>query len=231
MLHRFFLGVLVACICLTSVSSASFPRTIVSSPRLTIIQPRGVQRGGEHVLTFSGSNLGDAEEIFFYDKGFEAAKIEVVDANNIKVSVKVAPDCRLGEHVAQVRTKTGVSDFRTFFVGALKAVDEVEPNSDFASPQTVELNVTVQGIVQNEDVDYYLVEAKKGQRISAEVLGMRLGNTLFDPYVAILDGKRFELSSGDDTPLVLQDSVASVVAPADGKYVIADAVQFILVDP
>lgn len=220
MIHRSFFGVLIACILLINVSTASAPRSTVSSPRLTIIQPRGVQRGGEHVLTFSGSNLADAEEIFFYDKGFEATKIEVVNANSIKVSVKVAADCRLGEHVAQVRTKTGVSDFRTFFVGALKAVDEVEPNSDFSKPQLVELNVTVQGIVQNEDVDYFLVNATKGQRIAVEVEAMRLGNTMFDPYVAILDNKRFELAANDDTPLALQDAYAAVLAPADGQYVI-----------
>ncbi|HRX83187.1 MAG TPA: PPC domain-containing protein, partial [Pirellulaceae bacterium] len=79
---------------------------------------------------------------------------------------------------------------------------------------------TVQGVVQGEDVDYYVVEAKKGQRISAEVEGMRLGITMFDPYVAILDEKRFELSASDDTPLLGQDCAASVVAPEDGKYFI-----------
>ena len=30
---------------------------------------------------------------------------------------------------------------------------------------------------------------------------MRLGDTFFDPYVAILDAKRFELATGDDSPL------------------------------
>ena len=48
---------------------------------------------------------------------------------------------------------------------------------------------------------------KKGQRLSAEVEGMRLGNTLFDPYVAILDSKRFELAAADDSPLLGQDGV------------------------
>ncbi len=191
-----------------------------ASPRLSIILPRGVQRGAEHVLTFSGSNLGDAEEIFFYDTGFQVTNLEVADGNNVRVTVNVAADCRLGEHVAQVRTKSGISDFRTFFVGALPAVDEVEPNTDFAQPQPIELNVTVQGVVQSEDVDYYAVTATKGQRITVEIEGMRLGNTMFDPYVAILDEKRFELAANDDCPLALQDAFASVVVPEDGKYFI-----------
>ncbi|MBW3538868.1 MAG: PPC domain-containing protein [Planctomycetes bacterium] len=191
-----------------------------ASPSLSVIQPRGVTRGGEAVLTFSGARLQDAEEIFFYEPGVQATKIEPIDANQIKVTVAVAADCRLGEHTAQVRTKTGISDYRTFYVGALPDVAEVEPNSEFDAPQAIALNVTVSGVVQSEDVDYYVIEAKKGQRIAAEVEAMRLGSRLFDPYVAILDSKRFELSAADDTPLVRQDAVAAIVAPEDGKYVI-----------
>ena len=190
-----------------------------ASPRLTRITPSGIQRGVEHEVTFSGNNMADAQDILFYSPGFEVVKV-VGDGNTCKATIKVAADCRLGEHVAQVRTASGISDFRVFYVGALPAVDEKEPNTDFAEPQAIDLNVTVQGIVQNEDVDYYVVEAKKGQRISAEVEGMRLGITMFDPYVAILDAKRFELSASDDTPLLGQDCAASIVAPEDGKYFI-----------
>ena len=43
---------------------------------------------------------------------------------------------------------------------------------------------------------------------------------MFDPYVAILDAKRFELALSDDAALVWQDGFASVVAPEDGKYII-----------
>ena len=82
------------------------------------------------------------------------------------------------------------------------------------------MNVTVNGVADNEDVDYYAVEAKKGDRITAEVEGIRLGLTLFDPYVAILDAKRFELASSDDSALVWQDGFVSVVAPEDGTYII-----------
>ena len=155
----------------------------------------------------------------FTKPGFEVIKLEP-SGNEVKVTLKVAPDCRLGEHVAQVRTRSGVSDFRTLFVGALPEVSEVEPNSAFDQPQGIPLNVTVQGIVENEDVDYYLVEAEQGQRIAVEVEAMRLGSTLFDPYVAILDLKRFELSASDDTPLAVQDAFVSMVTPQTGKYVI-----------
>lgn len=191
-----------------------------ASPELRVILPRGVQRGTEAVLTFSGARLQDAEEILFYEPGVSVSKIEPVNANSIKATVQVTADCRLGEHTAQVRCRSGISDYRTFYVGALPEVAEAEPNSDFDAPQAITLNVTVTGVVQNEDVDYYRLTAKKGQRISVEVEGMRLGTTLFDPYVAILDAKRFELASADDSPLLLQDCAVGILAPEDGEYTI-----------
>ncbi|MCA9086000.1 MAG: PPC domain-containing protein [Planctomycetaceae bacterium] len=195
---------------------------LASDPLVSVILPRGIQRGGEHVLTFSGNRLQDAQQVLFYEPGIEVVKIEPDEknANIVRVTVKVAPDCELGEKTAQVRTTTGLSDYRTFFVGALPAVDEKEPNTEFAQAQPIEQNVTVDGVIQNEDVDYFLVEAKKGQRLSVEVEGMRFGQTLFDPYVAILDEKRFELSAVDDSPLVRQDALTSVIIPEDGKYII-----------
>ena len=99
-------------------------------------------------------------------------------------------------------------------------MEEKEPNNEFLTPQKIPLNCTVHGVANNEDVDYFAVEAKKGQRISVEIEGMRLGTTFFDPYIAILDSKRFELATSDDTALLKQDGCLSIVAPADGTYIV-----------
>jgi len=191
-----------------------------SNPSLGSITPRGGQRGSEMAILFNGANLADAKEVLFYSPGFTVTKLEVVNANQVKVTAKIAPDCRMGEHAMRVRCESGFSEMRTFWVGPFPTVVEVEPNSDFAVPQKVSMNVTVEGNIANEDVDYYAVEAKKGQRISAEVEAMRLGTAFFDPYIAILDSKRFELGTSDDSPLLKQDGKVSVVAPADGVYIV-----------
>ena len=164
--------------------------------------------------------MADAQEILVYYPGITVKKLEVVNDAQLKVTVAIAPDCRLGEHAFRVRTASGVSDLRTFWVGALPVVNEVEPNSEFDKPQPIPLNVTVTGVVQAEDQDYFVVECKKGQRLSVEIEAMRLGVTFFDPYVAILDAKRFELATGDDSPLAAQDGGCSIVVPADGKYIV-----------
>jgi hypothetical protein len=203
---------------LEPVSTSSICQAaMVSSPRLNLILPRGVQRGGEYSLKFSGQRLQDAEEIFLYDSGITVESIEPLDAKNISVKIKVADDCRLGEHVAQVRTRSGISDFRSFFVGALPEVVEAEPNSSLADAQHINLDVTVTGAITNEDIDYFRIEGKQGQRVSLEIEAIRLG-FMFDPAIALLDKNRFEVAVCDDSPLTKQDSIVSVILPADGEY-------------
>ena len=190
-----------------------------SSPRLNTITPRGVRIGGEYTLKFSGARLKDAEEVFLYDSGVTVVAIEPIDANNINVKIKVADDCRIGEHVAQVRTRNGISDYRSFFVGRLPEVAEAEPNNEIGQAQVIDMNVTVTGIVTNEDIDYFQIKGKKGDRVSVEVEAIRLG-FLFDPAIALLDENRFEIAVSDDTPLTKQDSFFSVLLPEDGNYYI-----------
>jgi hypothetical protein len=48
-------------------------------------------------------------------------------------------------------------------------------------------------------VDYSFSKPKKATVSPPEVEGMRFGQTLFDPYVAILNDRRFELASADDS--------------------------------
>jgi hypothetical protein len=213
MKHRLFAPSLLCVLCALCGSSA-----FAASPSLGNVMPRGVQRGTEAILAFNGARLGDAKEILLYYPGVSVSKLEVVNDTQVKATVTVAADCRLGEHVARVRTASGISELMTFWVGALPVVQEKEPNSEIAAAQKVPLNVTIAGVVDNEDVDYFAFEAKKGQRVSAEIEGMRLATTFFDPHIAILDSKRFELAATDDSPLLGQDAACSVIIPADGTY-------------
>ncbi len=191
-----------------------------SSPALSTIIPRGAQRGTEVEVAFNGARLEDAQELMIYQPGIEVTGFTVVNGGQVKAKLKIAADCAPGTKRMRVRCASGISDLRTFMVGPLPVVAEVEPNSEFTTPQAIPMNVTIDGTVANEDVDYFVVEAKKGERITAEVEAIRLGDSFFDVYVAILNDARFELATSDDAALIWQDGMASVVAPADGKYIV-----------
>lgn len=189
-------------------------------PALGSLQPWGLQRGTETVLTIGGARLGDIQQLLFYSPGIAVTKVEPVNDGQAKATLQIAADCRLGIHALRVRTATGVSNLMTFTVGPFPEIAEVEPNSEFQAPQAVAMNSTISGVVLTEDVDHFVVEVKKGERITAELEGIRLGRTLFDPYLAILNSARFELARSDDAALLNQDCVCSVVAPEDGKYIV-----------
>ena len=187
-------------------------------PEFSACKPNGGQRGSEFKLTVTGTRLEDFETLLFYDPGFTVKSVEAVAAGKVDLTIAVAADAALGSHLVRVRTRTGLSHPRQFFVSPYPTVDEKEPNSEFAQAQVIPLNSTIEGIILTEDVDYFKVTVKKGQRISLEVDGLRLGYLNFDPYIAILDKDRFEKAFSDDTILHRQDGYCSFVAEYDGEY-------------
>jgi len=211
---------------LAAVGAAAATDVAVGSyPQLNIILPRGMQRGGERELTLQGARLKDAEEILFHTPvglpvttPLAVRAITPVDDNTIKATIFVPDDYPLGEQLLQIRCKSGISDFRSVRIGALPVADEKEPNGSLQEAQALDLNVTIQGVVENEDVDLYAVKLAKGQRLGVDVEALRLGSYLFDPAVSILDAKRFEVATADDSPVAQQDGVLSFVAPEEGTY-------------
>jgi hypothetical protein len=193
---------------------------LAASPVLQFTIPRAAQRGTEADLIVQGARLSDAKELLFYCRGVTVTSLTPVDAQHVKVHVQVAKDAKIGQYPIRVRTASGISELRTFYVTPYPVVAEKEPNNDIAHAQPIQFNTTIGGVIENEDVDTFVVEATKGQRITAEVVGMRLGDAMFDPYVAIVDSKRFVLAESDDTAFGRQDPIAYAIAPENGKYFI-----------
>lgn len=192
---------------------------LAAYPDFNSIQPRGGQRGTDVDVTFSGNRLADTEEIISYNPtGIKALEFKVENPNTLKVKLHIEPGCQLGEQLFRIRTKSGISYARNFFVDQFPAVDEKEPNTLLEEAQPITTGVTIAGTARSEDTDYYKIEAKKGERISVEVEGIRLCTNFWDPYVAIMNSKKFELATCDDSPLGIQDGHASVIIPEDGTY-------------
>jgi hypothetical protein len=190
------------------------------APNFSATTPAGGQRGTEVEVTLRGDRLADTKEILLFHPGIEVVKITEATNTSVKAVFKIAPDARLGEHPLRVRTEGGISPLRLFFVGTLPNLDEKEPNTEFDKAQKVELNQTINGRIDSEDVDYFTFEAKKGQRLSVEVEGARLGRTMFDSFVAVHDKDGRVLARSDDTALLKQDSFVTLIAPEDGTYTV-----------
>ena len=146
----------------------------------------------------------------------------VATTQQVKVKVAIAPDAPLGEHCAARPHRD--RHLRAAHVLGRRAADRRQrrsPTPISPSRRRSTLNVTVAGTIENEDVDYFVVELKKGQRITAEVEGMRLGG---DDVRPVRRDPRRRSASSSPRPTTLrcslQDPVASFIAPADGTYIV-----------
>lgn len=203
-----------------AVASFSSIAAFATQPHLASVLPTGGQRGTEVHLNLRGDRLQDAAEIMWYEPGIEVRKLDSVTNNLVKATVRISPGAALGEYHLRVRTLGGLSELRTFFVGPFPVIGEKEPNNAPEQAQKVPLNTTVTGVINKEDVDCFAVDLKKGERLSAEVEGMRLGRGLFDPRLAVLDSDGAVLADVDDTWLAVQDPFVSLTAPHDGRFVL-----------
>jgi hypothetical protein len=206
-----------------------FASSAHADPQARHCLPHGAQRGTEAKFVITGQQLDDALELMLYDRGMEIVSLTVPadekrKGKELDVVAKIALDCPLGAQRMRVRTATGQSDVFNLWITQLPIVEEKEPNTEFAKAQPIELERTIHGLIANEDVDYFSFDAKKGDRLNIEVVGLRLGvsssGNFFDPYVAILDEKKFEIATSDDAPLGWNDSSLSFVAPVDGHFTI-----------
>jgi hypothetical protein len=192
-----------------------------ASPRFAAIDPPGVQRGADSDVTISGQHLQDAQGMLFYNPGIQVIAWKVVDQGKVLARLRVAPDSPLGEHEVRVWTATGISETRPLYVGPYPNVQSSGTNRTIAKAQPVPLNCTVNGVIHDEEINYFSIPERKGDRITAEVEGMRLARDMFDPWAAILDAHGHQLAANDDSALFLQDPLVSTIAPADGIYLVS----------
>ncbi len=203
---------------LIGATIAPFARA--DAPTIAKFSPPGAQRGTEATIEITGARIDDVHKLLIYSPGIEVVELKAESASKVLATLKIAEDCLPGLHAFRVATRSGISNMRYFSVAPLPQAEEKEPNSKFETPQPIELNTTINGIIKNEDVDYFEISLDAGQKVTIELEGLRLGTEFFDPFVAILDTNRFELARSDDAALVQQDCVCSFVAEKAGKYII-----------
>ncbi len=238
---------LAACLLVALLCSVAEAGT----PRLTRITPPGGQRGTTVTVEFAGRYLEQPKEVILYEAGITVEAVEMVEpepvdpsrdqgrgrgANRgprgpqVKVRLNVAADCPLGSHGMRLVTAHGISDYQRFFVGPFPILEEEESqnpqtrNDKIEAAKQVGLNTTVQGrMIEPADIDLFRIEAKKGQRISAEIESARLGTErgLPDLHLAILDEHGKPVRAADDSALFVQDPILSMLADRDGTYFVA----------
>ena len=125
-----------------------------------------------------GARVQDGRQIIFDHPGILVKSLKPIDAKQVELELEVPADTTPGLYPMRLVAETGLSNVILFCVGTLPTVDETEPNSEFATPQTIATNVTIEGTIGREDVDYFVVDLKQGERLTAEIEGTRIVKTV-----------------------------------------------------
>ncbi len=222
--------------CLALVLVGPLWAQTTNSPRLLYVMPAGGQAGSTVEITITGQDLDDAQGLHFNFPGVTVERLgsekpPPVDAKAKKPSALGKPmpaqvshrfkitlpsSAPVGIQDVRVVTKSGVSNPRAFVVGDGHELLEKEPNNDVGQAQRADLNSTVHGVIlQPTDVDYFLFQGKKGQRIVISCLTTSIDSKL----PAVLD--LYSISGtllGSNRGYQGNDAVLDAMLPDDGDY-------------
>lgn len=188
-------------------------------PQIEEISPLGAQRGAVVQLNIAGEHLDTVSGLLFADPGVEVVDFRATEEDEAVATLRVSEDCPLGEHVFWTIGKGGASEPRVIQVGPHRVLEESEPNDSLADAPRIDPNgATHAGVVEGADVDTYRFDLKRGERLSAEVVAMRLGGAFLDAHLEALGPGGEVLAAVDDTTLLKQDPHLSIVAQQDGPH-------------
>jgi hypothetical protein len=182
------------------------------------VRPTGAQRGTTATLTIEGYNLADASAVLFDHAGLtgrivknedlgadvierdsEATGAPIEDRardSRLTLEVTLSPDVPLGRHPFRIVTPLGTTNVATLTVGRLAETVEAEP-AEPAGAQELALPLTVNGVVEKDDVDRYRFTAKAGQQMVFEVVAAGAGSSL-DPVLTLFDAHGAQIVRVDD---------------------------------
>jgi len=183
-------------------------------PVLNTVFPPGGQAGGTVEVTIAGSLLTQVSTLHCSLNGIACQPVKGKPNTFTLTIPKNAP---VGQYDLYAVTKFGISSPRVFVIGNRKEIAEADAGKGEDLPQSVPLDVTINGRIQKGDVDRFSFTASKGQRVILECFAERIDSNLRAMLeVSDASGKRLAVNRGyfGLDPLIVFDP------PRDGTYTV-----------
>jgi hypothetical protein len=210
--------------------------TVTTAPWIDAVFPHVVEPGKDAKLTVLGRNLpnGQPTKLMADDRPLESTVATLKLAADPLARQRLAYRGLVPPVVSAVdgfayltRNKAGASNPALIHFAEAPVVVDAGDNDDFATAQTVPVPCEIAGRVETKgDRDYFRFSAKKGQVLSIDVLGDRLGSPV-DMQFTLLADKDKTITTQDDIQdqpppyfFVRSDDPGRYrfTAPADGAY-------------
>ncbi|MCA8973589.1 MAG: PPC domain-containing protein [Planctomycetes bacterium] len=192
-----------------------------AAQQLTLLLPTGASRGQDVEVRCYGRGLSDTVSVIWFRDGIETLAVEPERDDRVLLRLRVPAACELGSYLFALHTRRGLTRVKALRIGPLPAIAEAADHATRERAQAVDLDVTIDGRILPEDIDWFAFEAKAGQIIRAEVEGVRLGITDLDLQFEIFDPDGGMVVRSDDTALGRADPIATFTAAVAGRHTLA----------
>ena len=190
-----------------------------ASPRLARFIPGAVPAGQTVDVILEGERMEDPLGLHFYEEGIRTIAFKVED-DTVRATLQIDPDCRIGEHVGHLRTRTGITEYRPLYVIPLDTHFEKENNDTKSDAHNISLNNAYCGRLIEGDRDYYAVDVLEKTVLNIEILAMRLGNTALDSVVTLYDASGKKIVSATGHTFSINDPILRYEVNDPGRYFI-----------
>ena len=195
----------------------------LAQPAITYTVPLGVTIGKESDLEIVGTKLKGATGLWT-SLGASASLTPDIKDNgqqDTQITYRLSVPAETPPGIAGLRVATGIgtSYLQLFVVDDLPIIKTTANHYSLPTAQEITLPVAIDGSSVAERSVYYKFAAKKGQRVSLEVIARRLASAL-DPVIRLLDGDGNEIAYSDDQPGLTGDCRLAHTFAQDGTYYI-----------
>jgi len=186
-----------------------------AAPQISTVSLRGLQIGQTTRLVLTGKNLAPNPLLLAPVTGIKTKVVEGSNAGQLTIDITLADNAPAGLFPFRVSTAGGLSNPQTLAVDRLPQ----RPLTAASDKAPAQLPVALSGLISGPQIARGFVQAKKGQRLVADVESRRLGANC-EPVV--------EIKNARGTPLAIEwskvplkgDTRAEVTVPDDGVYTI-----------
>jgi len=185
------------------LGGSAWSQAIFPSPVLTSISPLGGKPGTSVELTLRGTDLDGPKAVMIGDRSIPISSVT-------KAALALPADLKPGLHDLRFVGRYGVSNPRVFQVSNHTNVESPGTNAKADKAHPVKVGDAIQGAFKATTPQWFTIEAKKGQTISASFDGHRF-DTRTELLGAVTDLQGREMARMKNGTLVF-------TAPADGSY-------------
>lgn len=195
------------CSVLLALAAPAFSQATFPSPTLTSISPLGGKPGATVEITLRGTDLDGPQSVLLNER---AIALKSVKPNVF--SMALPSDLKPALYDCRFVGRYGVSNPRVFEVTTLDSVESTGANAKPDKALKVSLNSVVEGCFKSNSPQWFSVDLKKGQHLTATFDGRRF-DTRTELLGALLAPTGRELAH-------MRAGVLSFTAAADATYLL-----------